>query len=403
MQETKNSKRICNLERNNQKSHKYIRKRINVLKEDISISKQEIDNIKETIKKPTSRLQIKHGTKNYELKKGLIKPNYESKTVLTDSTWSYVSIYLKASKNEEALMYWDQAQNFYEATLKLDMLSKPLTTYYCFLNASKALLRIKGIGFDLKHGVSGEKQNGHYLLSNEVVRIYPKGILSGLCTYFQDSINIPSGKKYEELNFKNILYNLEYIHRAYHLTYNNQAELLIPVTDCQFVHDKSRKSAWFQVNLETKLSTNDILKKLVGFSIDKKYDNSDSFTLRRNKTFTWEVKNNKPTEKSIASFEKYYKNMRRKMRYIYSPNKLWYIKRDDVMNVIDKHPIVLTFAGMHRLSELSRYDPSVLQKYLDGKESWLLTEFISKSIEQFVDNISSEITGDNFRVTGFRT
>lgn len=58
---------------------------------------------------------------------------------------------------------------------------------------------------------------------------------------------------------------------------------------------------------------------------------------------------------------------------------------------------------MHCLSEMSRYDPNRLAKHLEKSCGWLLTEFINKSIYQFIDMISSEISGDDFRVTGFRT
>lgn len=57
---------------------------------------------------------------------------------------------------------------------------------------------------------------------------------------------------------------------------------------------------------------------------------------------------------------------------------------------------------MHRLSELSRYEPQTLNKHLNKDASWLLTEFITKSMYQFIDQISSEITGNDFRLTGFR-
>jgi hypothetical protein len=57
---------------------------------------------------------------------------------------------------------------------------------------------------------------------------------------------------------------------------------------------------------------------------------------------------------------------------------------------------------MHRLSEMTRYAPQALVKHLDKNHSWLLTEFINKSPLQFIDEISSEITGNDFRATGFR-
>ena len=100
----------------------------------------------------------------------------------------------------------------------------------------------------------------------------------------------------------------------------------------------------------------------------------------------------------------YYFNIRNKLRYIYSANDLWYIKRTDLKNhIIDRNTVVLILAGMHRLSELSRYQPQTLEKHLESDHSWLLIEFINKSLLQFIDNISSEITGKDFRVTGFRT
>ena len=84
---------------------------------------------------------------------------------------------------------------------------------------------------------------------------------------------------------------------------------------------------------------------------------------------------------------------------------MWYIKRADnraQRGIIDKSCLVLTIAAMHKLSELSRYEPQTLDKYLNKEASWLLTEFITKSMYQFIDQISSEITGDDFRLTGFR-
>jgi YaaC-like protein len=53
-------------------------------------------------------------------------------------------------------------------------------------------------------------------------------------------------------------------------------------------------------------------------------------------------------------------------------------------------------AAMHRLSELSRYDPAGLIRYLDGKENWLLTEFIDLAPMQFIDEPVCEMTSLEF-------
>src|SRR5690554_3879185 len=108
---------------------------VNKLKTRVDDLDENIKDIKNSLVQKKPRPQIKHRTYNIELKKASINPNFESKTVLTDSTWDYVLTYLIRSSNKEAVFYWEQAKNFYNATLSLDVISAPLTTYYCFLNA----------------------------------------------------------------------------------------------------------------------------------------------------------------------------------------------------------------------------------------------------------------------------
>ncbi|ATL40557.1 hypothetical protein CQJ38_13895 [Bacillus velezensis] len=370
---------------------------------------EEIKKIKSAIdiKKPRPAVKIKNNIE-ISLRKAQINPNFDSRTVLTDSTWHYVELILKRNKDKKALNYWHQAQNFFKATETLDLLSKPLTTYYCFLNATKALLTVKKIRFDTKHGVSGKSTSGSINLNNEMVYLHPRGVLSGLCNYLEEPVVttlVPSTNKRlpESYNLKDILYNLEYIHRAYNLTYTNQTELFIPIEEPRFVHDKSQKKGWIELRLEPEYSSENEFSKITGFGKDIYYDQVDYYTIRLNKKFKWDAPRNNPTTESLQELSKYYKNHRKRFRYIYSANKLWYIKRKNLAKVINRGTLPLTFGAMHRLSEMSRYDPNTLEKHLEKSYGWLLSEFITKSIHQFVDMVSSEITGDDFRVTGFRT
>ena len=66
------------------------------------------------------------------------------------------------------------------------------------------------------------------------------------------------------------------------------------------------------------------------------------------------------------------------------------------------HDMTLIYAAMHRLSELARYSPDVLDKHFSGQHNWLMMEFISSALDQFIDDIASEITGQDFMVTGLR-
>jgi hypothetical protein len=69
---------------------------------------------------------------------------------------------------------------------------------------------------------------------------------------------------------------------------------------------------------------------------------------------------------------------------------------------MSRYGLTLMMAAMHRLSELSRYDPAGLIKYLEGKENWLLTEFIELAAMQFIDEIVCEITSLEFGNPGIR-
>ena len=58
--------------------------------------------------------------------------------------------------------------------------------------------------------------------------------------------------------------------------------------------------------------------------------------------------------------------------------------------------LVLIFAAMHRLSELSRYDPVAFSGHLNVNHNWLLSEFIRTAPNQFIYGMASEITGLEF-------
>jgi hypothetical protein len=51
---------------------------------------------------------------------------------------------------------------------------------------------------------------------------------------------------------------------------------------------------------------------------------------------------------------------------------------------------------MHRLSELSRYDPILFSGHFNVNHNWLLNEFIKTSGSQFIYGIASELTGLEF-------
>jgi len=57
---------------------------------------------------------------------------------------------------------------------------------------------------------------------------------------------------------------------------------------------------------------------------------------------------------------------------------------------------------MHRLSEICRYQPLLLESLPAGQKNWLLSEFIEMSAIQFIDEIASEMTGYQVLVPNVR-
>ena len=60
--------------------------------------------------------------KSCELMKSVNRPKYGSRTILTDSCWEYVALFLKRqsiSGASDALFYWEQAHSFYLASQEL--------------------------------------------------------------------------------------------------------------------------------------------------------------------------------------------------------------------------------------------------------------------------------------------
>lgn len=95
----------------------------------------------------------------------------------------------------------------------------------------------------------------------------------------------------------------------------------------------------------------------------------------------------------------YHQKLRRSYQEISAgSNSRWYFKNFNDENSIDLNPLVIMLIVMHRLSELSRYNPGNLSNYLASDQSWLLSEFISLASFQFINGISAEITSQQLGI-----
>jgi hypothetical protein len=319
---------------------------------------------------------------------GCIKsPDFRSSRVLCSDPWDFVSLWLKKNHQKDALFYWEQARGFYTASLNLPELSAPLTLYYCFLNATKALLTAKSENFDEYHGVGGRTTGTKKSLDNEIVDFQGSGILPALCNYLGEPTN--AGKNF---SLKEIFWHLPFIHRAFCFTYSSTTELFIPLENQCFLRRDGSKEAWFHAEINKRYinaHTKNTIKP--GFDL---YENEGVYEIRRKRRFKW---SGRDIESSLIEFSKYHSSIRTRIIPIYSTQNRWYLKKSvKNHNNIKNSSLVLIYAAMHRLSELSRYDPILFSGHFNVNHNWLLNEFIKTSGSQFIYGIASELTGLEF-------
>lgn len=339
---------------------------------------------------------IKNNSKILRIQKAIISPDFNNKTVLVRNHWNYVEMWLQKEKQTKALMYWKQAESFYTASEKIADTASPLTLYYCFLNATKALLTVKGKNFAEQHGATGRIIPGDTNLKNEIITFHKKGILSSLCAYFNEPCNN------DQYTLKNLLYNLSFIHRSFNLTFpTGYPEIFIPIINPHFVIKDNSHKAWLCAELSENYTNQHILNKIADLGFEKDKGITDKYIIRVKKRFNWYRSGDKK-KNNIVRFTNYHKILRKDLQYILGPNTLWYIKRRGQQNCIDRHPLTIIFAAMHRLSELARYQPTVLYRHFELKQNWLLSEFIKGSSVEFIDQIACEITNQNLMQPAIR-
>ena len=331
-------------------------------------------------------------------RKAVSSPELTSESVLTREPYQYVELWLKR-ECKDALPYWLQSKAYYQATKSLPAVSAPLTAYYCYLNAAKALLTVRGVKFKEWHGVSGAfDPTSKRSLANEMVKIKGAGILSSLSAFLDEP------EPNDEHSLSDILGNLPFIHRAYRQTFTSKKELFVPLSKPHYRKHPHSSEVWFAADIKGHFADR---RSLSTFPNAFEHDEGchTAFRIRTKRRKRWYLRGAKAADKSRAHKRlcNLHKKCRLKVTFISAPVSLWYLKRNhSSATIIDRYGMTLIMAAMHRLSELARYDPQGLNAYFEGKPNWLLSEFIELASDQFLDELICEMTGKEFRLPGVR-
>ena len=367
------------------------------------------------------RKNVEKNSVSIRIRKPVTNPDLSSHVVLTDDVFSYVDFFFKTNKrrgmekkagttiNQRRSFYWEQAKNFYIAAKSLPIESAPLPMYYCMLNAAKAYLLCKTDSYE-----SVEKDfNGHGLregnesdsekmpnISLETIYIKRKG--QGVFVKFAQILDPAFNEKWPNTNgtsfsIKELLYQLPFAHSAYIATYKlpRKEEKFIPLNNGaspRFCYGKD-PGIHLVVNLDRSYFEHNA--KII--PEDVKRTIPDQFTINELDPFQL-VSKESCTGSQVKEL---HDRCRSCFSYISAPGRLWYLKREpvDADSVPNMDTMTLIFAITHRFSEIVRYKPEQLVQLLNSKENWLVHEFLSLALDQFMDGIACEITGREIMCT----
>src|SRR5262249_51789767 len=265
--------------------------------------------------------------------------------------------WLRRNRKQQALFYWEQAQEFHKASVGLPLPSAPLLLYYCFMNATKALLVAKNVNFNEMHGVSMHPKvvpGARRTFAGEGIEIHPKGILPGLSAYYGEAETSTTH------TLKEFFFNMVFIHRTYCLTYSTQKEMFLPLANCGYVYDTRTKEIFFKADIEKNFPLKSAIKNLPATFV--RAPAIGDRAIRSVATLTWR-KLGRPTAANIQDLINFNRALRQgELHYINGAETLWYLKTAPVgPSKLKRQLPTLVLAAMHRLSEICRYQPRQLE------------------------------------------
>lgn len=373
---------------------------------------------------------IHYKGKSLRMIKSYTFQDFRKHTVLTDETFTFVDFYFstrqKTMKYKQELIkerhgnankfhykfYWEQSQEFYKAAKQLPIQSSPLASYYSMLNAVKALIAYRTEYIDdfindfAAHGLNEDNSNANIGDDLNTISIKRKGFgIFGRFGTIMDSDFDDQWAAGSCYTIEQLLYNLPFVHRAYVMTYDKRStkinELFVPLiagTSPEF-HKGNDGRAYLTFKLDPEYfppsSTTVPQNVLSTFTEDFELIGERGFFFKSISGAKWNRGSVSNELKALT------KELRKQFLYIKSARRLWYLKRQRLRNreVLNVNSMTIILAAMHRFSEIVRYKPEQLNRLMHSKENWLIHEFLTLALDQFIDEIAAEITGQEIMCT----
>lgn len=322
--------------------------------------------------------------------------------VLAADIWAYVDscIQGKAEKEKEkerALFFWRQAERFASNLRGERYEASPLHLYYMMLNATKALLVLRGHAPPIATGGSppdGFSRHGIAFLPTPQTagqfpgEVQPKklGVCPLLATEMGDTL-LPS------YTLDELVSSVVCVHRAYRTIRHTAVEKFIPTLGpfrLKQITGGGRVffEAWLPKHIAVASVSGAMPKGLeCGIYPRKTKKDEPKHYVRQKQSEPATIVG------TPAPFALWHAELRRSVHVIAGQSGLsYYVCRSDTP-AVDLSQLTLNFAVAFALSSLARYHPERLDEILNREDGWVVKEFLCTTPQQFIALISGEITG----------
>jgi hypothetical protein len=327
------------------------------------------------------------------------RPNPQTGLMLASNPWKCMELHLAGQKRTatSACSFLHQAHDFFQAAAGAGPTSRPVLTYYAFLNLAKSVIVHKSPNTDLRRSLHGINEAGNnirqrFTLTSQQVVIQPArpGRVT-ILNEFGRTLGYPRLPSNRAWGVCDLLAQIPAIHRSYSHT-RELAERLFLVRDPVFLHSHQTRRVWALLRVHrSEFSTGVMRTRLVGrryFSsnlqqVESEQDHSDYYAFQSSEV---------PYALSpLESLHLVCRQLREAgVVPILTPAGYRYYLADFEPR-LRVQPLLAAYMAVFYFGSVARYRPLDLEKMRKGKFAWVIEEMLATQGEQFVYIAASEL------------
>jgi len=171
--------------------------------------------------------------------------------ILNEAVYRTKALGVSRAVRDDALSYLEQAEEYFNAGMKVERSVKPVLLYYSILNLAKSLVRIRRPTLDLtraKHGLAAKPTGQRAILGDEILtKVSPRFV-----NMFEELFQVLEGSSASTVGTLQVRHLLPQILPGHRLwTYACQkVEKFLAVSEIECFVDVDRKSVWLRLRFD---------------------------------------------------------------------------------------------------------------------------------------------------------